>query len=146
MISLIAARCAGDSRDRWNGAQLAAGLSMAAAWLRVHTERLNGLNVYPVPDGDTGTNLSLTLDAAAEITGYSREELEPAFDQLVRGRVWSVNDGLPRRMVEFNVDTQVRVGNIPPDKKPTYEQLVDRGPVEAALKALGRWTDDPGYL
>ncbi len=66
MISLIAARCAGDSRDRWNGAQLAAGLSMAAAWLRVHTERLNGLNVYPVPDGDTGTNLSLTLDAAAE--------------------------------------------------------------------------------
>jgi NitT/TauT family transport system substrate-binding protein len=88
-------------------------------------------------------NRSATLDAAAEITGYQREELEPAFDQLIKGRVWSVNDGLPKRMVEFNVENQVRVGNIPPDRKPTYEQLVDLGPANAAIKALGgRWPDD----
>lgn len=92
-------------------------------------------------------NKSATLDAAAEITGYGREELEPAFDALIKGRVWSVNDGLPKRMVEFNINNQVRVGNIPADKKPTYEQLVDLKPAEAALKALGgKWTDDPGWL
>src|SRR4051794_5296264 len=31
--------------------------------LRDHRERVNRLNVYPVPDGDTGTNMSLTLDS-----------------------------------------------------------------------------------
>ncbi len=31
--------------------------------LRVHQQVINALNVYPVPDGDTGTNMALTLDA-----------------------------------------------------------------------------------
>ena len=31
--------------------------------LRSHEQGLNRLNVYPVPDGDTGTNMALTLDA-----------------------------------------------------------------------------------
>jgi DAK2 domain fusion protein YloV len=31
--------------------------------LRLHRERLNRLNVYPVPDGDTGTNMALTLES-----------------------------------------------------------------------------------
>ncbi|MEY2398524.1 MAG: fatty acid kinase [Actinomycetota bacterium] len=31
--------------------------------LRAHKARVNRLNVYPVPDGDTGTNMSLTLDS-----------------------------------------------------------------------------------
>ncbi len=34
--------------------------------VRDHAQRLNRLNVYPVPDGDTGTNMSRTLDAAVE--------------------------------------------------------------------------------
>src|SRR5437660_2117161 len=31
--------------------------------LRTHKERINRLNVYPVPDGDTGTNMALTLES-----------------------------------------------------------------------------------
>ena len=31
--------------------------------LRAHQEALNRLNVYPVPDGDTGTNMALTLES-----------------------------------------------------------------------------------
>src|SRR5437870_11122751 len=31
--------------------------------LETYQEEINGLNVYPVPDGDTGTNLRLTLQA-----------------------------------------------------------------------------------
>ena len=91
-------------------------------------------------------NKEKTLDAAVEFTGYSREELEPAFDQLIKGRVWSVNEGLSAKMVQFNVENQVRIGNIPADKKPTYDQVVDLGPVSSALKAVGKWTDDPGWL
>ena len=31
--------------------------------LRLHQTDINRLNVYPVPDGDTGTNMALTLEA-----------------------------------------------------------------------------------
>jgi hypothetical protein len=34
--------------------------------LRSHQQELNRLNVYPVPDGDTGTNMALTLDAVVK--------------------------------------------------------------------------------
>ncbi len=34
--------------------------------LRTHQRLLNRLNVYPVPDGDTGTNMALTLDAVVK--------------------------------------------------------------------------------
>jgi DAK2 domain fusion protein YloV len=33
--------------------------------LRAHQQELNRLNVYPVPDGDTGTNMALTLEAVS---------------------------------------------------------------------------------
>jgi DAK2 domain fusion protein YloV len=36
------------------------------AWLSVHQEEINRLNVFPVPDGDTGTNMLLTLQSAVE--------------------------------------------------------------------------------
>lgn len=40
----------------------------ALAWLQHHQEVINSLNVYPVPDGDTGTNMVLTMQSAwAEI-------------------------------------------------------------------------------
>lgn len=43
------------------------------AWLERHKEAINALNVYPVPDGDTGKNMTLTMAAAAKATG-DREE------------------------------------------------------------------------
>ena len=40
--------------------------------LRLHQSDINRLNVYPVPDGDTGTNMALTLEAVvAELQGVS---------------------------------------------------------------------------
>jgi DAK2 domain fusion protein YloV len=38
----------------------------AASWLERHADAINALNVFPVPDGDTGLNMSLTLRAAAD--------------------------------------------------------------------------------
>ena len=31
-------------------------------WVIKHEELLNDLNVYPVPDGDTGSNMSMTMN------------------------------------------------------------------------------------
>ncbi len=38
----------------------------ALTWLRVNQQIVNALNVFPVPDGDTGTNMVLTMQAAWE--------------------------------------------------------------------------------
>ena len=37
----------------------------AAAAISAQKQHINDLNVFPVPDGDTGTNMSLTISAAA---------------------------------------------------------------------------------
>ena len=37
--------------------------------LRAHQEAVNRLNVYPVPDGDTGTNMALTLESVVAEVG-----------------------------------------------------------------------------
>jgi DAK2 domain fusion protein YloV len=47
-----------------NGTQLLAALRASAAWLEGHRASVDALNVFPVPDGDTGTNMALTLGAA----------------------------------------------------------------------------------
>jgi DAK2 domain fusion protein YloV len=54
------------SGPRATGDQLRAALLTASDWLDSQAERINALNVFPVPDGDTGTNMSLTLRAAAD--------------------------------------------------------------------------------
>jgi dihydroxyacetone kinase-like predicted kinase len=33
-------------------------------WLRTNQQTVNALNVFPVPDGDTGTNMVLTMQSA----------------------------------------------------------------------------------
>ena len=37
-----------------------------AATLESNKEKINDLNVFPVPDGDTGTNMTMTINSAAD--------------------------------------------------------------------------------
>jgi len=39
-------------------------MESSTIWLERHIDFINSLNVYPVPDGDTGTNMYLTMQAA----------------------------------------------------------------------------------
>ena len=41
-------------------------LISAAAAIEINKQKINDLNVFPVPDGDTGTNMSMTLNTAAQ--------------------------------------------------------------------------------
>ena len=55
-------------------------LAASLAWLRTNQQIVNSLNVFPVPDGDTGTNMVLTMQAAFdEINGSE----EPNFGKMV---------------------------------------------------------------
>ena len=52
-------------RQTINGAELRRMIISAAASVEIHKQDLNELNVFPVPDGDTGTNMSMTINAAS---------------------------------------------------------------------------------
>jgi len=52
-------------RQTINGADFRRLMISAAASIEIHKQQLNDLNVFPVPDGDTGTNMSMTINAAA---------------------------------------------------------------------------------
>ncbi len=47
------------------GSMFAAMVENAAAAIDIHKSEINELNVFPVPDGDTGTNMSLTMNNGA---------------------------------------------------------------------------------
>ena len=53
----------------------------ASRWLSKYADVLNDLNVYPVPDGDTGTNMSMTLQSVENaLVGL---QSEPNMEELV---------------------------------------------------------------
>ena len=52
-------------RQTINGADFRRLIINAAASIEINKQALNELNVFPVPDGDTGTNMSMTINAAA---------------------------------------------------------------------------------
>lgn len=49
-----------------DGPRLARSIYAASDWVAAGREEINRINVFPVPDGDTGTNFSLTLRAVAD--------------------------------------------------------------------------------
>jgi len=49
-----------------DGVELRGMFSAATQWLERSAQSINTLNVFPVPDGDTGTNMLLTMRAAME--------------------------------------------------------------------------------
>jgi len=57
-----------------SGSQLRDMFAAAAAWLEKHADSVNAINVFPVPDGDTGTNMYLTMRSVVEEARRCREE------------------------------------------------------------------------
>ena len=54
------------ARRSCDGDGLLGAFRAAVANLELHVDELNALNVYPVPDGDTGSNMFATVNAALE--------------------------------------------------------------------------------
>ena len=61
-------------------------LNAALAWLKTNQEHINSLNVFPVPDGDTGTNMVLTMQSALnEINGSEERNIGKMAHTLAQG-------------------------------------------------------------
>ena len=71
-----------------NGENLAQMVSYGAAWLALDVDRINALNVFPVPDGDTGTNMKMTIDGGAKINNVPKH-IGEASKQIARSMVLS---------------------------------------------------------
>ncbi len=50
-----------------------------------HREAINNLNVYPVPDGDTGTNMSLTLRSVVDEINEGEDDLQSICNAIAHG-------------------------------------------------------------
>ena len=73
-----------------DGAAFGRMIVSASAAIELKKQKINELNVFPVPDGDTGTNMSMTLAAAAQdLKKRSPDSLTKAADMtasaLLRG-------------------------------------------------------------
>src|SRR5574338_189291 len=51
-------------RQQINGQSMTRLVEAGMTWLRTNQQTVNALNVFPVPDGDTGTNMVLTMQSA----------------------------------------------------------------------------------
>ena len=63
----------------WDGPDLLGAMRHATAMLKAHVDEVNALNVFPVPDGDTGSNMLATIQSAAD-----EAELVPPAERTVQ--------------------------------------------------------------
>ncbi len=69
-----------------NGQQLKQLLHAGTSWLERHAASINALNVFPVPDGDTGTNMLLTMRAAlAEVPSTPDDSADSVAHAIAHG-------------------------------------------------------------
>ncbi|MCH5155533.1 MAG: DAK2 domain-containing protein [Clostridiales bacterium] len=69
-----------------NGATFRKMIVNGAKLLDAHKAHVNELNVFPVPDGDTGTNMSMTmLSASREVAGCSTNNMPELCDAVSKG-------------------------------------------------------------
>ncbi len=69
-----------------NGSLLKEMVVAAATLLEANKQSLNDLNVFPVPDGDTGTNMSLTMQSVLkEVSSVQDDDLASVAKAMSRG-------------------------------------------------------------
>jgi DAK2 domain fusion protein YloV len=65
-VERTASRGSGTQTATHSGQELREMFAAATTWLERNAEAINSINVFPVPDGDTGTNMYLTMRATMD--------------------------------------------------------------------------------
>ena len=74
--------------DACSGPELVEMFNSATSWLERNADQINSLNVFPVPDGDTGMNMLLTMRSAVE-------EASRSTDKSASANVEAIHSGQP---------------------------------------------------
>lgn len=85
------------------------------------------------------TERDKVLPIIVKHTGLPEDVIAPSLDFLVESCIWSPGHGLSKDTVGFTTDLMVKVGNLPKEKAPSYEDNVDLSLAEEAMKELGEY-------
>jgi len=87
-----------------------------------------------------------TKKLAVQETKAKPEVIDKAYDDLIKGGVWAVNDGMPEKLIDATIDQEAEIGVLKPQNKPTYAQIVDKSVADEAVKRNGGpWSGDPRW-
>jgi DAK2 domain fusion protein YloV len=124
-------------------------IESSLTWLRTNQQAVNVLNVFPVPDGDTGTNMVLTMQAAYdEIAGSAEHNIGKLTRQVAHGALMGARGnsgvilsqlwrGFARALDNFEVlDGQLLVNALHQGRNTAYKGVVR--PVEGTILTVAK--------
>ena len=89
-----------------NGAMLKSMFTTSAKLLEINRQAVDALNVFPVPDGDTGTNMSMTLQSSVkELLKCQSNKIDEISDALLDG--WYEDEELMYILNRYGVTDRV---------------------------------------
>jgi uncharacterized protein len=143
-----------------DGARFRRSLLAASAHVRGMSGELDRINVFPVPDGDTGTNLALTLQSVAERLSETREpEVGVVAEAAAQGAILGARGNSGMLLSHFLLGLSAELGDRVRIDPATFARAVAAGaravggalekPVEGTIVTVMRdtaevATRDPG--
>ena len=128
------------SRIAFGGEGFHAALAAALDELTDQREAINRLNVFPVPDGDTGTNMVLTLQAALrEMTALQgRRRLDRVAQAAARGSLLGArgNSGVILSQLLRGVAADAGDGESRSGSASRSDSLIESGKTNVAILPL----------
>lgn len=136
-----------------DGGRLRRSLVAGCEFVQHQRAELNRINVFPVPDGDTGTNLALTASAIADRLRNSREErvclvAEEAADAAIMGARGNCGMILSHFLLGFSDNLRTKTVITPTEFSRAMTGAVDHvyrsldRPVEGTIVTVMRATAD----
>jgi len=124
-------------------------IESSLTWLRTNQQAVNVLNVFPVPDGDTGTNMVLTMQAACdEITNSPERNIGKLTRMVAHGALMGARGnsgvilsqlwrGFARALDNFEtLDGQLLVNALHQGRNTAYKGVVR--PVEGTILTVAK--------
>jgi DAK2 domain fusion protein YloV len=127
--------------DALDAAELSRVITTFRDGLRSHQEVINRLNVYPVPDGDTGTNMALTMESVRqELAELESPDLDATCRAIVHGSLMGArgNSGVILSQLLRGLAEGLNDGDGPPGPRQLSEalDLADRLAREAVMRPV----------
>ncbi|MGE0554974.1 MAG: DegV family protein [Gemmatimonadales bacterium] len=111
-----------------DGPRLARSMYAAAEWVAAGREELNRLNVFPVPDGDTGTNFSLTLRAVVDaLKAQGEATLDVTAGTIARAAVLGARGNSGMMIAHFLLGFSESIGDRHQADAPEIAAAIRRG-------------------
>jgi DegV family protein with EDD domain len=120
-----------------DGPRLARSLFAAADWVAAGRDEINRINVFPVPDGDTGTNFSLTLRSVADaLRALGDASLPETARTMARAAVLGARGNSGMMLAHFLMGFAESLGDRPTASVTEVARAIRRGAdaLEASLE------------